>query len=87
MTIKVIAMLARKPGLSEQEFVGYYENRHAPLILSIAPQIRDYRRNYLQREGAILATGARPPASTWLPNCGSTTRRLSTPPWWRSPTP
>ena len=61
MTIKVIAMLARKPGLSETEFVDYYENRHAPLILSIAPQIRDYRRNYLRREGAILATGARPP--------------------------
>ena len=61
MTIKVIAMLARKPGLSETDFVDYYENRHAPLILSIAPQIRDYRRNYLRREGAILATGARPP--------------------------
>jgi uncharacterized protein (TIGR02118 family) len=61
MTIKVIAMLARKPGLSEKEFVDYYENRHAPLILSIAPQIRDYRRNYLRREGAILAAAARPP--------------------------
>ena len=58
MSVKVIAMLARKPGLSEQEFVDYYENRHAPLILSIAPQICDYRRNYLRREGAILAAGA-----------------------------
>ena len=61
MSVKVIAMLARKPGLSEDEFVRYYETRHAPLILSIAPQIRDYRRNYLRREGAILAEGAQPP--------------------------
>jgi len=61
MSVKVIAMLARKPGLSETEFVRYYEECHAPLILSIAPQIRDYRRNYLQREGAILASRARMP--------------------------
>ena len=61
MSVKVIAMLARKPGLGEPEFVRYYEERHAPLILSIAPQIRDYRRNYLHREGAILADDARPP--------------------------
>jgi uncharacterized protein (TIGR02118 family) len=61
MTVKAIAMLARKVGLSEKQFVNYYENSHAPLILSIAPQIRDYRRNYLCREGAILAKGARSP--------------------------
>lgn len=61
MAIKVIAMLARKPGLTDEEFVRYYETRHAPLILSIAPQIRDYRRNYLRREGAILAERARAP--------------------------
>jgi uncharacterized protein (TIGR02118 family) len=58
MSIKVIAMLKCKPGLAHDAFVEYYETRHAPLIMSIAPQIRDYRRNYLQREGAILAPGA-----------------------------
>jgi uncharacterized protein (TIGR02118 family) len=61
MSVKVIAMLTRKPGLSEAEFVAYYETRHVPLILSIAPQIRDYRRNYLHREGSIIAAGARQP--------------------------
>ena len=45
----------------EAEFVDYYETRHAPLILSIAPQIRDYRRNYLHRDGAIVAPDARLP--------------------------
>lgn len=58
MAIKVIAMLKRKPGLGDADFRDYYETRHAPLILSIAPRIRDYRRNYLSREGAILAAGA-----------------------------
>jgi uncharacterized protein (TIGR02118 family) len=61
MSVKVIAMLARRPDLTEREFVTYYETRHAPLILAIAPQIRDYRRNYLHRDGAILAAGARQP--------------------------
>jgi uncharacterized protein (TIGR02118 family) len=61
MSVKVIAMLKRKPGLTDDEFVEYYETRHVPLILSIAPQIRDYRRNYLRGEGAILADGARQP--------------------------
>lgn len=61
MTIKAIAMLARRPDLTDAEFIRYYEEHHAPLILSIAPQIRDYRRNYLHRAGAILAAGARPP--------------------------
>lgn len=56
--IKTIAFLRRKAGLSQEDFVHYYETRHAPLILSIAPQICDYRRNFLVREGAILAAAA-----------------------------
>lgn len=56
--IKTIAFLKRKAGLSREDFIRYYETRHAPLILSIAPQICDYRRNYLVREGAILAAAA-----------------------------
>lgn len=56
--IKTIAFLRRKAGLSREAFIHYYETQHAPLILSIAPQICDYRRNFLVREGAILAAGA-----------------------------
>ena len=37
--IKTIAFLKRKAGLSREAFIRYYETRHAPLILSIAPQI------------------------------------------------
>jgi uncharacterized protein (TIGR02118 family) len=56
--IKTIAFLKRKPGLSREAFIDYYERRHAPLILSLAPQICDYRRNFLMAEGAIVAPGA-----------------------------
>jgi len=55
--VKTVAFLKRKPGISHAEFVAYYEGRHAPLILEIAPQICGYRRNYLQTGGAILAPG------------------------------
>jgi hypothetical protein len=55
--IKTIAFLAAKPGLSRAAFIEYYETRHAPLILQIAPQICGYRRNFLLATGAIVAPG------------------------------
>jgi hypothetical protein len=51
--IKVIALLKAKPGLSRADFIAYYETRHAPLILSLLPEIADYRRNYVDRNGAF----------------------------------
>jgi len=56
--IKVVALLKCKAGLSRQAFIDYYEQRHAPLICSIAPQIQRYQRNFLVDEGAIVAPGA-----------------------------
>ena len=51
--IKVIALLRRKPGLSREAFIAYYETRHAPLIVSLLPGIAEYRRNHVTREGAF----------------------------------
>jgi uncharacterized protein (TIGR02118 family) len=56
--IKTIAFLKARAGLSREDFIRYYETRHAPLILSIAPQVCDYRRNFLVTQGAIVAPGA-----------------------------
>ena len=56
--IKTIAFLKCKAGLTREEFVRRYETQHAPLILSIAPQVCEYRRNFLLPEGAITAPGA-----------------------------
>lgn len=47
--IKAVALLARKPGLSHADFVAYYEDNHSKLIRRLLPQIREYRRNYLDR--------------------------------------
>ncbi|HXA54539.1 MAG TPA: EthD domain-containing protein [Solirubrobacteraceae bacterium] len=71
--IKTIAFLKRKAGLSREAFIRYYETRHAPLILSIAPQICDYRRNFLIEAAAILAPGAAAPdfdvvTELWYPD-------------------
>jgi 3-hydroxyacyl-CoA dehydrogenase len=57
---KTIAFLKRKAGMSREAFIDYYESKHVPLILSIAPQVCDYRRSFLVEEGAILYPGAGP---------------------------
>ncbi len=71
--IKTIAFLKRKAGLSQEAFERYYETQHAPLILSIAPQICDYRRNFLKSEGAIVMPGLAAPdfdvvTELWYPD-------------------
>lgn len=53
--VKVIALLRRKPGLSREAFIAYYETRHAPLIRSLLPDIADYRRNYVDGAGAFTS--------------------------------
>lgn len=58
---KVIALLRRKAGISREAFIDYYESRHAPLILSLLPQIREYRRNYFDLTGAIFGPGVQAP--------------------------
>ncbi|QDX79891.1 hypothetical protein B9N43_00655 [Denitratisoma sp. DHT3] len=45
--IKSIAMMKRKPGISHEEFVRYYEEVHAPLGLKHFPFAR-YVRNFVK---------------------------------------
>jgi uncharacterized protein (TIGR02118 family) len=45
--VKVMALIKRNPRLSMQEFVEYYENKHAPLVAQLSPLIAEYRRNYV----------------------------------------
>jgi hypothetical protein len=48
--LKVMAFLVKRPGISSEELVEYYENRHVPMILSLAPPPARYTRNYIQRD-------------------------------------
>lgn len=57
---KCIAMLKKKSGLSRDEFIEYYENKHSVLIRSLLPGIADYRRNFVDRNGAFVVPGAPP---------------------------
>lgn len=59
--VKIIALLKRKPGLSMEQFIDYYENKHVPLVLKLVPFIMDYRRNFVKSGSAIEAMdGAAP---------------------------
>jgi uncharacterized protein (TIGR02118 family) len=44
--IKMITLIARKPGITRAQFIDYYERRHAPMSSKLMPQIAKYVRNY-----------------------------------------
>ena len=46
--LKLILLFRRKPGMSREAFVDYYENVHAPLSVDKIPGIALYRRMYLE---------------------------------------
>jgi len=46
----VFGYLTRKSGLTMDEFTDYYESRHVPLILSLAPAPLVYKRRYIAHE-------------------------------------
>jgi uncharacterized protein (TIGR02118 family) len=47
---KLMALAWRKPGMSFEAFREHYETRHAPLALSLIPQIQTYVRNYVRHD-------------------------------------
>jgi uncharacterized protein (TIGR02118 family) len=59
---KNIALITRKPGLSRDEFIAYYEASHAPLAKRLFPQFVQYRRNFIEADGAILSPGMSMPS-------------------------
>jgi hypothetical protein len=46
--IKVMAFLVKRGDVSMSELIEHYENHHVPLILSLGPAPRAYRRNFIQ---------------------------------------
>ena len=55
---KTIGLLKRKEGVSREAFIRHYETIHVPLMRKMLPQILEYRRNYLNREVAVVAPAA-----------------------------
>jgi uncharacterized protein (TIGR02118 family) len=46
---KVFAYLTKRDDITPEAFKDYYENHHVPLVLSLAPLPKVYKRNYLVR--------------------------------------
>ncbi len=46
---KVCAYLTKRSDITTDAFIDYYENHHIPLVLSLAPMPRVYKRNYVVR--------------------------------------
>jgi hypothetical protein len=53
----VFAFLAKRDEISMQEFIDYYENKHIPLILTLAPAPLVYKRRYLIRDQELTKSG------------------------------
>ena len=58
--VKTIALLRKRADLTREQFIAYYETSHAPLIRRLLPMIADYRRNYVNLDGAYLFPDAAP---------------------------
>ncbi len=47
---KQLCLLTRKPGMSMEDFIDYYGNKHAPLLAPMMPQALRYVRRFVQPE-------------------------------------
>ena len=54
---KVLGFLTKKKGMKMQDFIDYYENKHVPLICSLAPTPSLYKRRYIVRGEELTQEG------------------------------
>jgi uncharacterized protein (TIGR02118 family) len=59
---KVIILIKRKIGMSTEDFINYYETKHAPLGISKVPNMKRYVRHFIRPYGNdIYSADAEPP--------------------------
>ena len=59
---KVMVMIKRKRGMSMQDFINYYETRHAPLGASKVPNLKRYVRHFIRPYGNdVYSADSEPP--------------------------
>ena len=59
--IKIVTLLKRKAGMSREDFVRYYESRHAVLATRVVPGLVDYRRMFVDAERPAFGMAAESP--------------------------
>jgi uncharacterized protein (TIGR02118 family) len=68
--IKVMTFVRRRPGLTREEFLAYWLNHHAPLVMSVEGfwrHVRKYRQNHaLDAEQVFGAAGFDGCAELWF---------------------
>jgi uncharacterized protein (TIGR02118 family) len=55
--IKTIALLYKKPGLSDEEFNRHWKEKHGPLVARIGPGVRKYVQNHLVKIPGVKYEG------------------------------
>jgi EthD domain len=66
---KVMILLKRRPGMSMEEFIDYYENNHAKLGVKFAPNMIHYSRHYLRPIADVLEGQVNEPAYDVITEC------------------
>jgi uncharacterized protein (TIGR02118 family) len=54
---KVFGFLTKREGMQMQDFIDYYENKHVPLIRSLASTPSLYKRRYIVRGEELTQEG------------------------------
>ena len=44
--MKIISLINKKPGLTDEEFYRYWKEEHAPLVPKVIPGLRKYIQNH-----------------------------------------
>jgi hypothetical protein len=47
MPVKIMGFLGKRHDVTDDELITHYENRHVPLVLSLAPPPLSYKCNFL----------------------------------------
>lgn len=56
--IKIVALVVKRDDLTAEAFRAYYEQHHAPLILSVSPTVAAYHRSFVDHSSLWNAGGA-----------------------------
>jgi len=59
--IKLLILLDKKAGMTDEAFMSRYEKSHAIIAKRIFPTMTAYKRNYVRLEGGKSFTGEEPP--------------------------
>ena len=57
---RVLAFLTKREGMKMEDFIDYYENKHVPLINSLAPTPIVYKRRYVVHGERLTKEGGGP---------------------------